>query len=273
MGLPANIHLRDATPADQVFLEDLFIASHRDEFAPLGLDETQLLGLLRMQVRGQRMTYAKDFPQAKDQIVLDEAGTPVGRFLVDTSGDGFHLLDIALLPSVRGAGIGTKLLEGLIAQSKNTHAPVRLSVQSSNRAFHLYKRLGFQVVSGGVQLQMEYRPDVDPGAEVISDAAKPEGALPGGEWEALVGKAFVIDLGTSERLPSLSLFRFQRSRHSASSFTLTFHGPMEPILSQGMYPLKLETANSNAEKQPELIFIVPIGPEAGAMQYEAIFNL
>lgn len=49
-------------------------------------------------------------------------------------------------------------------------------------------------------------------------------------------------------------------------FSLIFHGPIQPVLSQAIYPI-LHTQLGRLE-----IFIVPIGPQDGQMQYEAIFN-
>jgi len=49
-------------------------------------------------------------------------------------------------------------------------------------------------------------------------------------------------------------------------FSLTFQGPLQPILPQGIHRLL----------HPELgelaLFLVPVGPRGQAMQYEAIFS-
>lgn len=49
-------------------------------------------------------------------------------------------------------------------------------------------------------------------------------------------------------------------------FSLLFHGPLRPVLPQRVYQL------SHAELGELAIFLVPIGPAGGAMQYEAIFS-
>jgi ribosomal protein S18 acetylase RimI-like enzyme len=270
----SNYRLRDATPEDQPFLEQLFIETHRGELAPAGLDETQLLGLLRMQARGQRMSYAKDFPHAKDSIVLNEAGEPIGRFFVETAADYIHLLDIALLESVRGKGVGAGLIQELIDRARASDIPVRLRVQPANRALRLYQRLGFEVVSSGMQLEMELRPNAGLESKVLPSEEKAQGSLAGHEWEALVGKKFLLEMESQDALPTLLLTRFQRSRTYASSFTLTFSGPAQPILMQGSYALMLQMADSDEGAQRSwLLFIVPVGLEGEAMQYEAVFNL
>ena len=55
-------------------------------------------------------------------------------------------LSIALLPDYRGKGIGTRLLEALLALLKGKAEGVSLSVNRSNPAYRLYKRHGFRVV-------------------------------------------------------------------------------------------------------------------------------
>ncbi len=49
-------------------------------------------------------------------------------------------------------------------------------------------------------------------------------------------------------------------------FSLIFHGPLQPLLPQGIHRLL----------HPELgevaIFLVPVGPQGQAMQYQAVFS-
>ena len=56
-------------------------------------------------------------------------------------------LSIAMLPEYRGQGIGTQLLTRLLSQVKSLYSTVSLSVSSDNPAWHLYDRLGFEIVS------------------------------------------------------------------------------------------------------------------------------
>ena len=49
-------------------------------------------------------------------------------------------------------------------------------------------------------------------------------------------------------------------------FSVLFHGPLEPVLPQAIYGLE------NERLGPLELFIVPIGPMAGAMRYEAVFG-
>jgi ribosomal protein S18 acetylase RimI-like enzyme len=51
-----------------------------------------------------------------------------------------------VLPEVRGQGIGTALLQSLLASVPASVPGVSLSVNLDNPAAHLYQRLGFVVV-------------------------------------------------------------------------------------------------------------------------------
>ena len=58
-------------------------------------------------------------------------------------------LSIAVLPDYRGQGIGTRLLDALLAVADERFAAVSLSVSESNPARRLYERLGFRVLCAG----------------------------------------------------------------------------------------------------------------------------
>lgn len=103
--------------------------------------------------------YLDGWPRGGDIGVVAETsvGTPVGaawcRFLpADDARYGFVRDDIPELTigvqsGHRGAGIGTALLEGLLAEAaaRSIHA-VSLSVEDGNRARALYERVGFRKV-------------------------------------------------------------------------------------------------------------------------------
>ena len=56
-------------------------------------------------------------------------------------------LSISMLPAYRGMGIGTRLLEALLARLKGNVERVSLSVTLSNPAYCLYERHGFKVIA------------------------------------------------------------------------------------------------------------------------------
>jgi GNAT superfamily N-acetyltransferase len=102
--------------------------------------------LLELQFRAQQAGYARDYPEAGHRIVeLD--GVPSGRVWVDERGDEVIVVDLALLPERRGAGIGSLLLREIVAEASASGRPVRMtSLKSNPRAIAVADRLGFSVV-------------------------------------------------------------------------------------------------------------------------------
>ena len=68
-------------------------------------------------------------------------------------------MDIALLAEHRGDGIGTRLLEDLLAEGDAGTKSVTIHVERMNPALRLYERLGFSVAEDkGVYLFLERTP-------------------------------------------------------------------------------------------------------------------
>lgn len=150
------VELRPAGPADEQFLGQLFGTTRRD-VAALGWAPEVLEAFLASQYEAQSQHYRGAFPGAFDQIVV-ESGEPIGRLLIDRSGGVTRIVDIALLPTHRGMGIGEHLLRAVCQRAAQEDSPVRLSVAVGNPAEKLYGRLGF-VDTGGdpVYRTMEWR--------------------------------------------------------------------------------------------------------------------
>ena len=92
-------------------------------------------------------------------MIILHRGTFAGRFYLDRTGEVLLLIDIALSPEYRGLGVGIDLLENLLAEANAASKPVRLHVETSNRAFALYQRLGFTPLQvQGIRRLMEWSP-------------------------------------------------------------------------------------------------------------------
>jgi hypothetical protein len=94
-------------------------------------------------------------------------------------------------------------------------------------------------------------------------------ALTKENWEAYLNKDFQVQIddrnAVGMRLVSVSGFgRSLNGRREA--YSLLFQGPVQPMLVQRIYRIL----------QPQLgsmdIFLVPVGKEAGGVQYEAVFT-
>jgi ribosomal protein S18 acetylase RimI-like enzyme len=85
-------------------------------------------------------------------------------FKGDNAGYGFideetPELSIAVVPSRRGSGLGSELLEALLAQARiDGYAAISLSVEKDNPAVGLYERHGFSRIrddDGGVTMKAD----------------------------------------------------------------------------------------------------------------------
>ena len=91
----------------------------------------------------ERRFHASTDPASHEIIELD--GEPVGCEWVRRHPDCFELVRIYLMPVVQGRGIGTALVERLLAKARRAGLPARLRVLRANPARRLYERLGFVV--------------------------------------------------------------------------------------------------------------------------------
>lgn len=150
--------LRSATPDDKPFLLSLFATTRSDELAFMNLDENQKQSFIAMQFEAQSRQYGMSYPQAQNSIILRN-DAPVGRILLDRGEQQFTLVDVALLPAHRGAGIGTALIQDFAKEAAAGGKPIRLHVLTSSPAKRLYERLGFSPVGGdAVYLEMKWMP-------------------------------------------------------------------------------------------------------------------
>jgi ribosomal protein S18 acetylase RimI-like enzyme len=145
--VPPCPHLRPVTAGDDVFLFELYTSTRAEELAAWGWSAAQQEPFLRMQWLAQKRGYEARHPSAGHCIVeLD--GRPVGRLWVVRGEHELRLVDVTLLPALRGRGVGTALLRALQEEATAASKPLRLHVTRNNPALRLYERLGFTLVGG-----------------------------------------------------------------------------------------------------------------------------
>ena len=150
------ISLRPITPADEPFLARLYASTREQELAQTNWSDEQKAMFCRMQFNAQTTDYQRNYPDASFQII-ERNGVAAGRLLVLRTDEKFHVIDIALMPEHRGAGIGTKFLKELQAEAKAAGKPLSIHVEQFNPARRLYERLGFkQVEEKGVYLLLHW---------------------------------------------------------------------------------------------------------------------
>jgi ribosomal protein S18 acetylase RimI-like enzyme len=158
--------LRPIASQDDSFLFQVYASTRADEMALVKWSEEQIADFLWMQFNAQRQHYLHYFPKAEYSLICKEDHQPIGRIIIDRSGNEILLMDIALLPVYRNTGIGTRLVRDIQDEAQAKGLPVHLHVEAFNRAVHLYERLGFtRTGEEGIYLKMEWLPSNDEGTQ------------------------------------------------------------------------------------------------------------
>ncbi|HEX4955038.1 MAG TPA: GNAT family N-acetyltransferase [Thermoanaerobaculia bacterium] len=163
----SSLELRPTGPEDRGFLYRLYASTREEELATVDWAEGQKEAFLTQQFSAQDHHYHTYYPGARFDLVV-VAGEPVGRLYVARWTREIRLIDIALLPASRGAGIGTRLISELQAEAAAAGKTLTIHVEMYNPALALYQRLGFRPIDTvGVYYLMEWR------AESVAEAPAP----------------------------------------------------------------------------------------------------
>jgi ribosomal protein S18 acetylase RimI-like enzyme len=138
-----HVTLRPVGAGDEDFLYRVYASTRTDEMALVDWSAEQKEAFLRMQLQAQTTHYRAYYPNAEYQIIQRKDSIPIGRLIVDRSNDSILIVDIALIPEYRNAGIGTTIIQHLMAEAAPTNLPIILRVEFFNPAIKLYNRLGF----------------------------------------------------------------------------------------------------------------------------------
>ncbi len=142
-------------PSDGDFLLAVYAAVRMPELAVLGWSDEQADAFIRMQFDVQDRHYRSVHPQARHSVVTVD-GEPAGRLIIDRSDEEIRIVDVALLPRFRRAGVGSALVRGLFAEADARGLPVRCHVVQGNEALAFWEHLGL-VAQGmdGMHVAME----------------------------------------------------------------------------------------------------------------------
>ncbi len=120
--------------------------------------DAQKAEFVRQQFEAQHAWWREHYTGASFDVVW-LGGEPAGRLYVDEWVKEIRIVDISLLPEHRGAGLGTRLLRGVLERGDAAGKPVSIHVERFNPALRLYERLGFRPVEDkGVYLLMSRPP-------------------------------------------------------------------------------------------------------------------
>ena len=154
------VGLRPALEEDEAFLLEVYAGTRADEMSQTGWDDAQQRAFIKLQFLAQQQHYRTYYPQGEHSLILLNE-KPVGRLYVARSLEEIRILDIALLAEHRNKGVGTRVIKDLMAESGKTGKPVRIYVESFNRALRLFERMGFlQVEEKGFHYLMQWQQSI-----------------------------------------------------------------------------------------------------------------
>lgn len=129
---------RPRAAGDEAHLREVFAATRADEVAGWGWPGAAVRAFLVMQFDARERSLA-----GLDDRVVEVHGVPAGRLVLDESGPALRLVDMALLPEFRGAGLGGELLARLCARADAEGRSIELHVLGGSPVVGLYQRWGF----------------------------------------------------------------------------------------------------------------------------------
>jgi ribosomal protein S18 acetylase RimI-like enzyme len=142
-------------PADGEFLLSVYAATRRPELSVLGWSEEQVDAFIQTQYDAQTRHYRNVHPRASHSVVT-VAGEPAGRLIVERSDEEIRIVDIALLPQFRRAGVGGELVRRLLEEADAGGLPVRCHVVQDNDARVFWERMGLAAQGvDGMHVAME----------------------------------------------------------------------------------------------------------------------
>ncbi len=155
--LSTILRLRPAEEADRPFFFALY-RSTRDDLLSLLADPRYIDGIVAMQQQAQLAGYRSSYPDARYQV-LELDGVAAGRLVTALVEDAFRVVDIAVLPALRGRGVAGEALRRVQRQAAAEGRDVTLAVRRDRPgARRLYAALGFVLESeDAATLQLRWR--------------------------------------------------------------------------------------------------------------------
>lgn len=154
-----TVRLRPESPSDESFVRRLIIETIAEELGAAAWPEPMRNHLLGIQNKGRRQSDRLRFPGSASYII-EASAEDAGWLVTTTLPDEMWLDEIMVLSVLRGNGIGTSVIRGVLAVAAQKQIPARLNVNTTNHAaIRLYERLGFRPIDGNeVRQVMECLP-------------------------------------------------------------------------------------------------------------------
>lgn len=149
--------LRPATDTDLPALLALYADTRAEEMAGVPWPEDVRRRFLAQQFEFQHRHYVAQYAGA-DFLVIEREGAVLGRYYLLRTAPDHLVVDIGLVASQRGQGIGRGLIAASQAEAALQGRGMELHVVRSNtRARRLYETLGFAACEGGSDTHLRMR--------------------------------------------------------------------------------------------------------------------
>lgn len=137
-----SVSFRAAAEGDESLLRNLYASTRSQEMALTGWNQAQQDVFLKMQFNAQQAHYRSHYPDAEHLVILLD-GQGIGRIYIADKGDEIRILDLTILPSHRGGGIGALILNEAMSEATTLGKPLTINIESDNPSLSLFERLGF----------------------------------------------------------------------------------------------------------------------------------
>ena len=143
--LERGFFLRPLRDDDLPWLRELYASTRAEELAPVPWPDPVKRDFLDQQFALQHRHFLTHYADT-DFLAIEQRGRgPVGRYYLQRGAPEHLIVDIALLPDLRGAGVGSALIRGSQHEAGAQGRGMYLHVASHNTAARrLYERLGFR---------------------------------------------------------------------------------------------------------------------------------
>ncbi|WP_460731695.1 GNAT family N-acetyltransferase [Lysobacter tyrosinilyticus] len=130
---------------DLPWLRGLYASTRAAELAPVPWPDQIKRDFLDQQFALQHRHYLAHYADAEFLAIERHGRGPVGRYYLQRATPEHLIVDIALLPDLRGSGVGSALIRGSQEEAIRHGCGMYLHVATHNLAARrLYERLGFR---------------------------------------------------------------------------------------------------------------------------------
>ena len=140
--LADRVALREAEESDKPFLISVYGTTREAELAMVPWSDEQRAAFVAMQYTAQADHYQRNYPESR-QLVIYLDDQPVGRLYINRGPEEIRILDITVVPSFGGRGIGDYLIGELQGEARSAGKPLTIYVESYNPTMPFFEKRGF----------------------------------------------------------------------------------------------------------------------------------